>query len=69
MSTEAGELTPGPLTIPGGARRARQALPAAARLKLESLETDAEVARVRARTLNDQARTLRDEEQRLARRL
>ncbi len=59
----------GPVTVPGGARRARQALPAAVRRKLEALETDAEVARVRARTLNDQARALRDEEQRLTRRL
>jgi prefoldin subunit 5 len=73
MSLEAGEIAAatrlGPLTVAGGARRARQALPAAVRRKLETLETDAEVARVRAQTLNDQARALRDEEQRLARRL
>jgi hypothetical protein len=58
-----------PLAVPGAARRARQALPPTVRRKLEAMELDAETARVRAQTLNDQARAVRDEEQRLGRRL
>jgi predicted nucleic acid-binding Zn-ribbon protein len=69
MRSEAGLLTPGSLTVPGTARRTRAALPAAVREKLERLETEAETARVRARTLNDRVLAARDEEQRLTRRL
>lgn len=67
--TGIGPLPQGPLTVPGAARRTRAALPLAARTKLERIELEAETARVRARTLNDQVLATRDEEQRLTRRL
>jgi hypothetical protein len=64
-----GPLPLGPLTVPGAARRTRAALPPAVRAKLERLELEAETARVRPRTLNDQVVATRDEQQRLGRRL
>jgi hypothetical protein len=64
-----GPLPLRPLTVPGAARRARAALPDAARRKLEAIEASAEAKCTLARTMNDRLLAARDEQQRLARRL
>lgn len=67
--TGAGPMPLGPLVSPGYAKRTRAALPNAVRVKLDALETDAETAHSRLLVLSERARTVRDEEQRLARHL